>query len=202
VGETLTQHLAFYCVTMAQFGSPEEWFRSLPPLTKGILVAAVSTTVLTSIGIVSPASLYLDLYLIISKFQIWRLITPFIFFGPFGFKFVFAMFIFVQYSPRYEADPFSTGGNNSADYAFMLCLGIGVLSVSGFCGEIPLPSERSNPEMNINFRIRRSLDIFCLCLSYHRHSCSWSCTHGAEGTHSNLSLSSDSSLQQCTCRGS
>jgi hypothetical protein len=33
--------------------------------------------------------------------QIWRLVTPFIYFGGLGFNFVMQLFMLVQYSARY-----------------------------------------------------------------------------------------------------
>jgi Derlin-2/3 len=67
------------------------------------------------------------------SFEIWRLVTPFIYIGPFKFETVIAMFLMYQYSKQYEGGiGFNTGaGGGTADYAYMLMLGALVLLISG-----------------------------------------------------------------------
>ncbi len=70
---------------------PAEWYRSLPPFTKGYFTASVATTLLSTLGVISPYYLYLDFDLVIGKFQLWRLLANFLFFGKFSMPFVFAI---------------------------------------------------------------------------------------------------------------
>eukprot|EP00618_Florenciella_parvula_P019107 CAMPEP_0119538048 /NCGR_PEP_ID=MMETSP1344-20130328/50575_1 /TAXON_ID=236787 /ORGANISM="Florenciella parvula, Strain CCMP2471" /LENGTH=228 /DNA_ID=CAMNT_0007580789 /DNA_START=18 /DNA_END=701 /DNA_ORIENTATION=+ len=119
-------------------GGPEEWFYGLPPITRTMFVAILGTTCLCSFGMISPMSLTLDFGRLSSKFEVWRLATNFVFFGTFSFPFLIQMYIFVQYSQRYEVAPFNTGaGGTSADYAWMLCIGAALLTVMGFFASQP-----------------------------------------------------------------
>ena len=69
----------------------EAWFYSLPPFTKTYMVAAVASTLLAEIGLVSPYSYLLNWNRIISNFEIWRLVTPFVFFGGFSHMLLFSI---------------------------------------------------------------------------------------------------------------
>ncbi|GAB5033861.1 derlin-like protein [Nannochloropsis oceanica] len=109
--------------------SPEEWFKSLPPITRAYLIAAFFSTIFSHFGIVSPRKLIWD-WEGLKNFQLWRLITPFTFFGGLGMPFVMQLFMLVQYSSRYEISPFNTGGGGgSSDYAMMLIFGAGALHI-------------------------------------------------------------------------
>lgn len=50
--------------------SPEEWYKTLPPLTKIYWTAAVATTILTSIGVINPMHLFLDMDMVVGKFNV------------------------------------------------------------------------------------------------------------------------------------
>lgn len=64
----------------------------IPAITRTYLVAAVGTTTAVTMGLVNPYSLILNWDRIWFKFEVWRLVTPFIFFGGFGLGFVFTMY--------------------------------------------------------------------------------------------------------------
>jgi len=73
----------------------------------------------------------------ILKGEIWRLVTPFIFFGGFSFPFVMNLFFLVIYSNEYETNAYSTTPGvlqgSTADYVFtlMVCaLGLLVIGYS------------------------------------------------------------------------
>lgn len=89
--------------------SIEEWFKELPPISRGWLVSALLSTVAVVLGFASPVQLYLDWTLVINKFQIWRLMTCYIFFGKFGLPFVFQLYFLVRYATKYEKNPFPAG---------------------------------------------------------------------------------------------
>ena len=106
--------------------SIEEWFKELPPISRGWLVSALLSTVAVVLGFASPVQLYLDWNLVINKFQIWRLMTCYIFFGKFGLPFVFQLYFLERYATKYEQNPFAAGPHiqgSSADFAFMLMFG-------------------------------------------------------------------------------
>jgi Derlin-2/3 len=68
-------------------------------------------------------TLIFDWSLIIKKFQIWRLITPFCFFGGFGISTAINIYMLSNYSPKYERSPINTGGGGTApDYVLMLAI--------------------------------------------------------------------------------
>mmetsp|Transcript_4188 Transcript_4188/g.13499 ORF Transcript_4188/g.13499 Transcript_4188/m.13499 type:complete len:252 (-) Transcript_4188:56-811(-) len=154
--------------------SPQEWFESLPKVTKTYLVAAVACTTLVSFNAVSPYSLLFDPWLVLSKFQIYRLFTPLTFLGGFGLGFVFQLFFFVRYSSALEESPFVPGGprvGTTADYCTMVLFGQVVLLTIGYVMGMPLLSfsfvfmviylwSRRFPDVPINFWGFRSQGIY------------------------------------------
>lgn len=112
--------------------SPEEWYRSLPLITKIYFTTAVATTCLTSFGVLSPQLLYLNFELVFKKFQIWRLLTCFIFFGPFGMPFVFNIFILVRHFNMLESEYFNRGSAGTADLVFMCLFGMTIMIVVAY----------------------------------------------------------------------
>jgi hypothetical protein len=109
-------------------GSLSEWYRDVPPITKFfftgtfLLGAMTSANMLGFIG--GPGGLVFDFNMLKDKFQIWRLVTPFIFAGGFGLNFVFHLHILYENCKRYEANPYNTGaGGTSADMFYMIVLG-------------------------------------------------------------------------------
>jgi len=111
----------------------QQWYESLPYMTKNWITVAVGTTILGNFNIIPIAKLYFDYNKISENFEIWRLVTPFMYLGPFKFETVIAMFLLYQYSKQYEAGiVFNTGGGGgTADYAYMLLLGMSVILVTG-----------------------------------------------------------------------
>lgn len=103
--------------------SPEEWFKSLPVITKTYLVSVVVTTCLISFGMVSPMLLYFDFKLVLYKFQIWRFLTCFLFFGKFSMKWMFQIFIMVRYFTLLENDYYQ-GPQGTADFTFLCAFGM------------------------------------------------------------------------------
>lgn len=99
---------------------PAEWYRSLPPFTKGYFTASVATTLLSTLGVISPYYLYLDFDLVIGKFQLWRLLANFLFFGKFSMPFVFAIVLLVRYFGMLENEHFSNGSAGLANLLVMV----------------------------------------------------------------------------------
>lgn len=117
--------------------SIEEQFKAMPPITRGWFVAALLTTTAVVLGFAQPAKLYLNWDLVINKFEIWRLVTNFIFFGPFGMGFAFQLWIMCRMCYRYEENPFPVGthinaGRSSADMMMMLMFGAIICVIIGY----------------------------------------------------------------------
>jgi len=110
--------------------TPEEWFRSLPIVTRTYFVAAIATTTLVSLGVINPYYLYLDFDLVF-KFQIWRLVTCFLFFGKFSLQFIFQIYILVRYF-KYLEDGYFSGPRGTADFLVMIFFGSTIIVVIAF----------------------------------------------------------------------
>ena len=113
--------------------TPQDYFYDLDPITRFFLVAVVGTTCGVSFQFIDPGSIALLWPNIVKKFEIWRIFSNFMFFGTFSFPTLIQIYMLVQYSGLYEADPFNTGaGGTSADFAWMLVIGAAVLSFFGY----------------------------------------------------------------------
>merc|ERR1712154_121186 len=100
---------------------------------------AVITTVGAQFGFVNLAYLYFDPQLIYSKFQIWRLITTFFYFGKLGFGFLIQMFILTRYTQMLEDERFQ-GAAGLAEMVFLLMFGgsgLILLNWIFFSGKVP-----------------------------------------------------------------
>lgn len=121
---------------------PREWLESLPPITRAWFLASLLTTCLVSFGMLSAFRVVWVWPMVWEKFELWRLVTPFVYFGGFSFAFVINMYLLVQYSRNYEVSPYNTGGGGStADYAWMLILGMGLLLVLSTVMGVVVPSQ-------------------------------------------------------------
>jgi len=73
----------------------QQWYFQLPPVTRTYATLAVLTTLACHLDLVNPYRLYFNYRLIfIEKFEIWRAITNFFYFGTIGLDFLFHMFFF------------------------------------------------------------------------------------------------------------
>mmetsp|Transcript_16889 Transcript_16889/g.23627 ORF Transcript_16889/g.23627 Transcript_16889/m.23627 type:complete len:229 (+) Transcript_16889:56-742(+) len=112
--------------------SPEDWFHSLPPVTKVYLVGAVLTTACTTFGIIGVESLYLDFGLVYKNFQIWRLVTCFFFFGKFSYPFIFQMYILGRYFNLVESEQFKASEGKTGDMVFLVLFGASIMLIIAF----------------------------------------------------------------------
>jgi len=118
--------------------TPEDWYKGLPVITRYYFTAGALTTVLTSLGMLSPMWIILDFDQVFGKFQIWRLITNFFFFGRFGMQFMFQMYILVKYFGHLENGYYS-GPRGTAELLFMVVFGSTLLTIiSYFYGGLPV----------------------------------------------------------------
>jgi len=109
----------------------ETWFKTMPILTKTYFVTAVATTVLVSFNMLAVQWLYLDFDFVFRNFQVWRLLTCFIFFGKFSLPFVFQIFILVRYMRMLEEGYF-TGNRGTAEMTFMMLFGAVIMIVVAY----------------------------------------------------------------------
>jgi len=115
--------------------SPEEWYRSLPKITRGYLTAALATTVCVQLELISPFLIYLDFDALTGKFELWRLATNFIFFGKFGMGFVFSLFFLVRYGRELEAKRYE---GRAADLLWaMMIIGLIQVAIAFVMGSMP-----------------------------------------------------------------
>jgi Derlin-2/3 len=73
--------------------------------------------VATTLGLIKPATLVYDFSMIFYKFQIWRLVTSFCFFGAFGIPFLIQMLILTRYFTTLEQGYFQ-GARGTAELVF------------------------------------------------------------------------------------
>ncbi|KAK6925813.1 Derlin, partial [Dillenia turbinata] len=96
------------------------YYESLPPLSKIYGVTCLLTTTAYYFGLYSHIDIALLYGLVLKRFQIWRLITNFIFLGPFSMGFAFRLWIIAKYGVMLEKGPFD---KRTADYVWMLIFG-------------------------------------------------------------------------------
>eukprot|EP00298_Acanthocystis_sp_HF-20_P029450 c832_g1_i1.p1 GENE.c832_g1_i1~~c832_g1_i1.p1 ORF type:complete len:223 (-),score=44.86 c832_g1_i1:146-814(-) len=107
------------------------WFRELPVITRTYMTLSMLTTLGCGMDLISPFHLYLNFQLIISRFEFWRIITNFCYFGKFGISFMFHMFFLVHYCRLLEESSKFRG--RSADFLWMFLFGcISMLIISAF----------------------------------------------------------------------
>ncbi|MQL95512.1 hypothetical protein Taro_028180 [Colocasia esculenta] len=117
----------------------EEWYKQMPIITRSYLTAAVVTTVGCSLEIISPYKLYLNPKLVLQRYEIWRLITNFLYFRKMDLDFLFHMFFLARYCKLLEENSFR---GRTADFFYMLLFGATVLTGIVFVGGmIPYVSE-------------------------------------------------------------
>lgn len=80
------------------------------------------------LDLVSPFQLYFNPNLILKKYQLWRLISTFLFFGNLGFNFFFNMIFTYRYCRMLEEGSFR---GRTADFVVMFVFG-GVLMIVSF----------------------------------------------------------------------
>jgi len=110
--------------------SLEDWFKSLPIITRYWFAATFFFTAGMSFGIIDPINYIFDYRAVKNGFEIWRLVTPFCILGKFSFPTAISMYMMVQYSKRHEMSPYNTGGGSgTADYATTIIFGMALMLV-------------------------------------------------------------------------
>lgn len=108
----------------------EEWWKSMPPVTRSYVCLAVLTTGAVALEVITPLKLYLDWDLVIHRGHVWRVCTNFLYFGNLSLDFLFHMFFLYRYCKMLETHSFR---GRTADFLFMLLFGSALLlAVSPF----------------------------------------------------------------------
>eukprot|EP00919_Chromeraceae_sp_WS-2016_P021561 GHVR01050915.1.p1 GENE.GHVR01050915.1~~GHVR01050915.1.p1 ORF type:complete len:215 (+),score=22.72 GHVR01050915.1:26-670(+) len=89
----------------------------LPPVTKCILLSTVLMASLVSLDIVNPMNLCFSWNMIFYEYEIWRLVTCFLFAGPFGLHFLFNTYVLIRYCAALEEGYFY---GKPGDFVWML----------------------------------------------------------------------------------
>ncbi|KAK6625142.1 hypothetical protein RUM43_005433 [Polyplax serrata] len=95
-------------------------YLQIPVVTRAYTTACVITTVAVQLELVSPFQLYFNPTLIFHQYQVWRLITTFLFFGAIGFTFFFNIIFTYRYCRMLEEGSFR---GRTADFIMMFMFG-------------------------------------------------------------------------------
>ncbi|CAA3009347.1 derlin- [Olea europaea subsp. europaea] len=127
----------FEGIRMAQ--AVEEWYKQMPIITRTYLTAAIVTTIGCSLEIISPYDLYLNPVLVVKHYQVWRIVTNFLYFRKMDLDFLFHMFFLARYCKLLEENSFR---GRTADFFYMILFGASVLTGTVLIGGmIPYISE-------------------------------------------------------------
>jgi len=106
-----------------------QWYLEMPPVTRAYSTACFMTTLAVQLDIVSPFQLYYNPMLIWKQYQLWRLATTFLFFGTFGFNFLFNMLFTHRYCRMLEENSFR---GRTSDFVMMFLFGAFLMIVFAF----------------------------------------------------------------------
>jgi len=107
-------------------------YLDIPIITRCYLTSCILTTVAVQLDIITPFQLYFNPTLILRQFQLWRLVTTFLFFGTFGFSFIFNMIFAYKYCRMLEEGSFR---GRSSDFLMMFLFGGSLMSLFAFYGK-------------------------------------------------------------------
>lgn len=126
--------------TVNQGDNPQDWYNSLPIITKILFTLTLLMTCLSSFGIIPYTYFIYDFQFIRYKFEIWRIITGCLFAGSFSFNFAMHLYMLYNISVAYELNPYNTGaGGSSADYLFAVIVGmLSLCALQSFASVGPL----------------------------------------------------------------
>jgi Derlin-2/3 len=71
-------------------------FNESPKITKILVLSSFGISVLVWSGLINTLDIYLNFYLIFHKYEIWRILTTFLYFGEFNLNLILHMFIFFR----------------------------------------------------------------------------------------------------------
>lgn len=134
-------------------------YLEIPIITRCYVTACVLTTLAVQLNFVTPFQLYFNPTLIVNNYQIWRVLTTFLFTGSFGFSFLFNITFTYKYCSMLEEGSFR---GRTADFFYMFLFGGTSMIVIGlFVNQLFLGHaftimlvyiwSRRNPHARMNF---------------------------------------------------
>lgn len=105
----------------------QDWWSGVPIATRYLFSSASGLTLMINFGVVSARTFLWIPHMVYKSFEIWRLVTPFVYMGPFGFSMLMNLAFLFRYSQLLEKGRFS---GRLADYVFMLGFGAILLLVA------------------------------------------------------------------------
>eukprot|EP00761_Pharyngomonas_kirbyi_P012902 gb/GECH01012929.1/.p1 GENE.gb/GECH01012929.1/~~gb/GECH01012929.1/.p1 ORF type:complete len:240 (+),score=37.00 gb/GECH01012929.1/:1-720(+) len=102
----------------------ENWYSNIPIITRTYLTLTAITSLAVTFDVLTPFDLYLNFQNVYNNFQLWRLITNFLFFDRVSINFVFHVYFLYHYCRRLEEHSFQ---GRSADFLFMMIFGSGIM---------------------------------------------------------------------------
>jgi len=98
------------------------WYMDIPPVSRVYFTSAFLTTAFCAIEVINPYYLYYSTDLILEG-QLWRLFSPFLFFGLFSVDFIFNMYFLVRHCRQLEEGDFR---GKPSQFVLMILFGIGM----------------------------------------------------------------------------
>ncbi|XP_016334782.1 derlin-2-like, partial [Sinocyclocheilus anshuiensis] len=134
-------------------------YMQIPAVTRAYTTACVLTTAAVQLEFITPFQLYFNPDLILKKYQIWRLITNFLFFGPLGFSFLFNMIFLYRYCRMLEEGSFR---GRTSDFVYMFLFSGVLMTLFGLFANLFFLGQaftimlvyiwsRRNPYVRMNF---------------------------------------------------
>jgi len=99
------------------------WYRDIPPVSRFYFTSAFLTTACCAIEVINPYYLYYNPELIFEG-QIWRLFSPFLFFGVFSVDFLFNMYFLVRHCRQLEEGDFR---GKPSQFVLMILFGVSLI---------------------------------------------------------------------------
>lgn len=101
-------------------------YQEIPVVTRTFATLVLLVTLGCQFQHLNPYELYFNFELVFKKFEIWRIVTNFLYFGPFGVDFIFHLFFIVRYCRMLEESSFR---NRTADFLCLILFGMASLLV-------------------------------------------------------------------------
>ncbi|KAI3524672.1 hypothetical protein L1887_03335 [Cichorium endivia] len=106
------------------FGSHCRFYNSLPPISKAYATLCLGATTLATLKLLPIYYIALIYEEVFYRLQVWRLLTNFIFLGPFSINFGIRLLMILRYGVQLENGPFN---RRTADFLWMMIFGSSVL---------------------------------------------------------------------------
>ena len=113
-------------------GKMQEFFNSIPPVTKYLGAIIIGVALIVSVKLVDPGTIVFDPDLAFGKFQIWRFFTGLFFMGKISFNLILSIFFDLMMLRNLELAKFPT--RHSQLVFVIILMGIINLTLSGIFG--------------------------------------------------------------------